>query len=328
MAAAGRVAFSITLTAVVLGGPSPASADETDNFTCRRWLLSDATTTLDGLMNAAIQEALARANRAEGPPCDAVCLMHHLQDVVGANDRHPLTGIPHAQVARMAARHPNVDRCHLEFKGSIYGARPYHRAWLLPFTGRAIWLADSIRLSGRIVGIDKINHFIREGRAHWRAVERSGDGIAAVMARERGTPARRWQMSEQGLKGLSLTGVFAWGDLAASYSGFHFWGDLLSMERPDAFITRDHATARFVQRRAFTFVDYVNNAWDEGINCSTFRPSQKREVAAALGRLGMRCPVTECRSLADLPDAALYVNPVCLPAQPGYRRTSAAPIVQ
>ena len=237
-------------------------------------------------------------------------------------------------IAREAGRHPDVDRCQLAFGESIYGARPYHRPWLLPFTGRIIWLADSIRLSDRLVGLDKINHFLREGLAHWRA-ERSGDDVAEIMSHELGRPDRRWRMTEYGLKGRALTGVLAYADLAASYGGLGFWRDLLSIDRAGAFVGVETRSGRWVERRAFTWAAYVNDAWDEAINCSAMQPALWKDVRPALDRLALRCPVIDCRGLSRLPDAELYVNPTCLAAAPrtavgtvAYRKTTAAPIVQ
>jgi hypothetical protein len=226
--------------------------------------------------------------------------------------RQRLTGIPHARLAHLIERHPGIDRCHLDFRASIYGARPYHQPWLLPFLGRVIWLADSIRLADRIVGLDKMNHFLREGLAHWRLADEAGVDVPGVMARELGSEWRRWSLTERGLKGSSLTGVLAYADLAASYAGALFWRDLLATDGPGAFVAHDEVGQRFVARRRFTFADYVTDAWDEAVNCSALRPRLAREVGDALARRGLRCPVADCASLARLPDARLYVNPGCL----------------
>jgi hypothetical protein len=69
-----------------------------------------------------------------------------------------VTLIPHSRLAAWIGRQPDIDRCRLRFSESIYGARPYNQPWLVPFTGRIIFLADSFRLSGRVVGLDKIDH--------------------------------------------------------------------------------------------------------------------------------------------------------------------------
>ena len=164
----------LTAAAFVLSVSASAYADETDNFTCRARLTRDSLDVLDSWVNARIQEALARANRQGAGRCDQACLVRELQKTVGGSVLHPFTFIPHSRFERRIGKQPGIDRCHLGFGETIYGARPYNQPWLFPFLGRIVLVADSVLLSGRVVGLDKINHFIREGLAHWRAV--SGDG--------------------------------------------------------------------------------------------------------------------------------------------------------
>ena len=151
---------------------------------------------------------------------------------------------------------------------------------LFPFTHRVIYLADAIRLDGDLVGLDKINHFIREGLLHWRAV-RAGATIEDDLARELGPPGRQLRWNGSGLKGWSLTGVLSYADLAAGFSGFRFWTDLLAVDGDHALVVYDAASARYVRSSPFTFAGYVNASWDEAINPSTFQPDLGREVAAA-----------------------------------------------
>ena len=242
--------------------------------------------------------------------CDAQCLFKALRKEIGASDLHPLTFVPHARFESWIDARKDVERCRLRFSESIYGARPYNQPWLFPFTGRVILIADSIRLSGRTIGLDKINHFLREGLEHWRDAARPGRDISTVMAEELGEPGRQLRWNEYGLKGWSLTGVLAYADLAASYSGYRFWTDLLSLDRETSLVGFDDESGRYVPRRPFTFADYVNDAWDEGINYSEFQPGLAREVAMTLERRAMSRPIAACAGLASLPDAGLYVNPV------------------
>jgi hypothetical protein len=295
---------------MTLGAGTRSVASETDNFTCRSRPLQDALVQLDALINAEIGGAIERAN--DNTKCDAACLARELRNGVGANARNPWTGIASARLARHVERDPGIDRCHLKFKESVYGARPYNRPWMVVFTGRIMFLADTIRLDGRTVGIDKINHFIREGLAHWRDVHEKGEGIESVLARERGVKGWQLRMNENGLKGMTLTGVLSYADLAASYSGFNFWNELLALDSPESFVVYDGPTRRFRQRRAFTFADYVNDAWDEGINRSVFHPDLAQEVATALRNRSMDHPIADCEPLSQLPQARLYLNPTCL----------------
>lgn len=299
----------VVLGVVLSGIAAPAFADETDNFTCRLRQLADSAGALDDIVNARILAVVDRANRA---PCNDDCLVRMLQAEIGGSFRHRLTLVPHANLERWVDARRDIARCRTPFRDSIYGARPYNQPWLFPFTGQVILIADSIRLSGRVVGLDKLSHFIREGLEHWKHVRRKGRSIDEVMAKELGTPGRQLRWNEYGLKGWSLTGVLSYADLAASYAGFRFWAELSDIGGRTGYVVQDAQTGKFVVQRHFTFSSYVTDAWDEGINCSAFRPGLAREVAAALTKRSMSCPVGDTTSLSALPDARLYVNPAVL----------------
>jgi hypothetical protein len=314
-----------TLVVVIAAclSPTPAWSDETDNFTCRARLTRDASAAVDGWMNAAIQRAVDGSNGTRN--CGGDCLRQELIRHVGRNTRQAPTFIPHSALSRWIEREPGIERCRLKFSESIYGARAYNQPWLFPVNGRIIFLADSIRLSGTVIGVDKINHFLREGLAHWRAAEQ-GQRIDAIMAHELGVEGRPLLMTERGLRGMALTGVLAYADLAASYSGLRFWHDLLSTQASRSFIQRDEADGRFVQVRAFAFADYVTDAWDESINRSTFA----RGLSAQVAKRTANFPAADerCAFLAKFPGASLYLNPACAGAQlPDDNGQSGCPIV-
>ena len=313
-------ALVVSIGVFVLGASAVASADETDNFTCRARLSRDSLALLDWWVNARIQQALARANRRGQERCGEACLARELQKAVGGSRLHPLTFVPHSRLERWITTQGGLDRCHLGFRDTIYGARPYNRPWLFPFLARIILVADSILLADRVVGLDKLNHFIREGLAHWRAVTERGALISTVLERELDPASQGWHWTEYGLKGLSLTGVLSYADVAAGYSGFVFWSELLTFRGERSIVAFDPAGGRFVQGRSFTFAEYVTDAWDEGINRSEFDPALAKEVDAALRHRGLAIPVRDCRALAELPGAHLYVNPRCLAPQPGTAR--------
>jgi hypothetical protein len=295
-----------------LAVPSGVSADETDNFTCRARLSRDSLAILDSWVNAQIQQALARANRRGSERADEAGVIRELQKAVGGSVPDPFTLVPHSRFERWIDGQSQVDRCHLAFEETIYGARPYNQPWLYPFLGRTVLVADSILLSGHIVGVDKINHFIREGLTNWRAVSGRGEDISDVLSRELDPALGGWNWTEAGIKGMALTGVLSYADVAAGYSGFRFWEELLQPRRERSMVAYDAALGRFVQVRNFTFAAYVTDAWDEGVNYSTFHPVLRKEVEAAVQARGMTMPVRDCRPLADLPAARLYVNPACL----------------
>jgi hypothetical protein len=313
-----RAIRPILLVALACGvfWPGLAQAEEADNYTCRSRLTRDSLAILDVWINQKIQETIDEINRRTGGGCDAACLFSGLRGRVGASYPHPVTLIPHSRFGRWINDRKDIDRCHLKFGETIYGAKAYNQVWLYPFYGRIIFVADSIRLAGRTVGLDKIDHFIREGLDHWRSIaDGTSADIAASVAREMGPEKKQFAWTEYGLKGMSLTGVVAYADIAAGYFGYRFWDELLSLEQPGSYVAYDADSGRYSQRRQFTFADYVNDAWDEGINYSLFDPKLGKQVAEALKQRSLTMPVSDCRPLATLPQAALYVNPACLAAR-------------
>lgn len=309
-----RTRLALCLAAFVLCLSVPALADEADNFTCRARLTSDSGPMLDGWINGQIQEALVRANQRK-PNC-ADCPIRELQKAIGTSRPERLTFVPHARFEQWVRAQPGINRCHLRFGETIYGSRAYNLPWLLPFNRRIIFVADSIRLYDHVIGIDKLSHFIREGLEHWQNI-RHGRNLEDLIQKEFGSPGWQLGWNEHGLKGMSLTGVVSYADIAAGYSGFRFWTDLLSIDGPGSFVAYDAASGRFVQNRPVTLGAYVNDAWDEAVNYSVFDPALDREVAGALERRSMTRDVANCRALASLPDAQLYVNPRCLDADVG-----------
>jgi hypothetical protein len=276
-------AFVVFIGVLGLGAPTGASADETDNFTCRGRLSRDSLAVLDSWVNARIQEAIERANRRGPGRCDEACLARELERAVGGSVPHPFTFVPHSRFERWIDRQPQIERCSLPFRETVYGARPYNQPWLFPFLGRIIL-------------------------------------IASILARELSPAGSGFRWTEYGIKGLSLTGVLSYADVAAAYSGFGFWEELRSIGREGSYVARHTATGRFVKARRFTFATYVSDAWDEAINYSRFHPTLGGEVGAALRARGLTMPVRDCRPLSSLPDAGLYVNPACLAPQAGAAR--------
>ena len=307
-----RVAALFLLCGLVA---SPAFAEEADNFTCRALLKRDSLTILDSWINARIAEAVAAANRrATGSGCDAKCLSSELRGRVGASYPNPVTLIPHSRLSGWVNKQTDLDRCHLKFKQTIYGhaSKGYNQPLMFIFYGRIIFVADSLRVAGRTVGVDKLDHFIREGLDHWKFIDEKHGDIAASVAKEMGPPRKQFSWTEYGLKGLTMTGVIAYADIAAGYYGYRFWDELLSLGRPVSYVTYDASTREYSQRRSFTFADYINDAWDESLNPSTFDPKLAVEVDAALKARSMTSAIGTCQPLAKLAQASLYVNPACL----------------
>jgi hypothetical protein len=123
---------------------------------------------------------------------------------------------------------------------------------------------------------------------------------------------------EGGIWGLGGTGVKSYGDMSANYGGYLFWKDLLDSK--DSYI---QCGSDGVLRQV-TKVDvkrYVDDAWDEAINCSSFsRPDIAQKIVTNIKRVsnGMDCPVEpdKCTDLIKSgkypPEIAQYIiHPNC-----------------
>ncbi len=112
-------------------------------------------------------------------------------------------------------------------------------------------LADVILCAGTRMGVDKIGHFFQLGYEYY---VRSAPGAARQYGHD----------SELGLFGISSTGVYSRGDLAANEAGGRFWRQL-----------------RRTPSMTFSLRDYISSDWDERQNESLY----SEEVGAQVWRL-------------------------------------------
>lgn len=277
---------------LVLVMPALAHAKECDNFTNRFRPVRDALEAVDLHTNQIIDEALKNANKGQ-KSCDRQRLYSKLES--------KLTATPIGQIESWAEGAKELDRLQDDQNGpdSIYAKISFFHYPLMTFG-----IANSVRLNGHVIGIDKLGHFMSEGHGYYlRITAKNGSWEKAV----------RWGVyTEEGYFGLGVSGVKSFGDLAANYSGAHFWLSILDGNDPYF----ECQNGKFEKIRTFTWADYVNDSWDEGINCSQFSNHVTRVVGDALAAKNMTCPVrgTEeiCAGLSQLPDARYYVSPVCL----------------
>ena len=105
---------------------------------------------------------------------------------------------------------------------------------------------------------------------------------------------------EDGYWGLKMTGVKSYGDIAANDAGYQFWNELV--DGPNPFFRCKNGKWERNTKRPFKFEDYVNDAWDEGINCSDYSPANSAIVEKQIKQAthGKGCPVepAKCQSLA------------------------------
>ncbi len=270
----------------------PASGAEIDSITGRSVELEDAGRQLDALVAAWLRDGIERANR-DADVCNEAALYRGIRHAIA----FPFVG-------HFVAEALNAD-----------DALPSRRVLIEESVYRDLGLLDAIsvhikdlsavvRVGDALIGVDKLGHFLVEG---WEYFE-----IAVL--NERGTEAAMdWgERAERTYFGLYTTGVRSQADLVANFEGLRFWSNLLG-SAPDPlgkrrFLRRAYVSCsrgwsrlgerRWRLRRAPRISRYMSPAWDEAVNCSSYRtPEIERRVQARISERGIAdgvdysCPI-------------------------------------
>jgi len=138
-----------------------------------------------------------------------------------------------------------------------------------------------ISVSGKRVGIDKVDHFLGHGYMYYSKVAKTGkvsDAIQLGLDHERGS----W--------GLAGTGVKSYADLSANYQGYLFWKKLV--DGPDALI--QCVNNKYVLAHKADISHFVSDAWDETNNCSSYSTeTDANKIESRIKKLtgGKLCPL-------------------------------------
>ncbi|WP_127716278.1 hypothetical protein [Halobacteriovorax sp. HLS] len=206
--------------------------------------------------------------------------------------------------------------------------------------GKNYGLQGAFNLDGHVIGPDKVGHFVDQGfDLITEFIENGSDKDAFKIAMEESNDM------EEGGFGLMISGVKSYGDMGANFSGLKFYHNLLSGENPQ--LTCDPKTKKYKLNYDFNWSDYVNDSWDEGLNCSFFesvdnpykrkklKDSKGREIATsdiekiyppadndeknfrkklADFKPPMSCPASKdkCSALADINCSNYFISPKCI----------------
>jgi|GEM_PF-6599329 len=163
-----------------------------------------------------------------------------------------------------------------------------------------------VNVNGSLVGIDKIDHLFGNGGILWFKLEDSRQapvthGLQSLLPWNSPKPltnAQLLQMSanmEHGGWGLAGTGVKSYGDLSGNFQGLRFWSSLLDGENP--YLKCENGVLR--QVRQFDIRDYVDDAMDEGLNCSSYVSEEiVKTVRSHLSEKGLKCPKSPAKCAA------------------------------
>ena len=130
-----------------------------------------------------------------------------------------------------------------------------------------------------LIGSDKFGHFLATGFEYLEAYLETLSEIKKTQGETPDAETRalfatllRGVLSEVTLLGGWTARVFSYADLAANYSGFIFFREIVEGHSP--YLSRDQVTGQW--RRGptpFVWENFMDAGWDEGINCSHYYPS-------------------------------------------------------
>jgi hypothetical protein len=333
------IKICLVLVLLVAGGVRGGVAAEIDSVTPRGLALDDSLAVINALVNARLEQGVARANArqddyedlASGEFCEEQVLYTELRKAIfqSLTASWGLKGYALDQQLREELAGSSHS---LPLRDSIYRDINY----LEGFSLRLKDLSDVVNIDGHLVGLDKIGHFFAEG---WHYFELSGpdqDKLNRAMA---------WgRAQEAGKFGYTTTSIFSHADLVANFNGWRFWLKVLGQGNDPlkgllanlfsrAYVTCDLEILASIRHRKivkawqinsrFDLADYLDGAWDENNNCNSYRdPVVEAKVTARIHEVDadFHCPARPDYCLAARKkygdQAGELLHPLCLAAKP------------
>ena len=243
---------------------SSAGAYESDQYTNRTQDISDSLELMDGAVNKAIRDILARKNPPRTNSRIAKAIYFEIGGLYWAD-----------KIERWAAKSPEVEKYEQTRRDSVYKGMPFWATRVNFIFG----VGRSFRVNGVMVGSDKFGHFFSQGYKYY---------LREVRGESREKLLRKGWFAERWIYGELTTGLFSNADIVANYEGWRFYQSLFK----DGVVTGKTAIMKldrgiYVQQRPFSFADHINDYWDEALNPSYAVPSLNKRLRKAIKGL---CP--------------------------------------
>ncbi|MDC1175082.1 hypothetical protein OAT67_06790, partial [Bacteriovoracaceae bacterium] len=250
------------LSLVTLLTQASLSAAEVDSFTNRFTPIEDSLDLINKKSNEYFQQAMERANK-KNKGCNEKRLYKSLRKYF----RNHWTG----EFNKWLMDAEEVDRITVSIRDGIYQDFKWYQA-IIPGVYARVFRdpsAQLIKVNGVLLGWDKFEHFMGSGYNYFKKNYLKGKGIKEAM--------KIGYKAETGYMGAQTTGVKSYGDLIANFNGMRFWNHVLQKnddvlgvefnEGPYVQCVND----RWVQVKELDWSRYIDHAFDEGVNCSTFK---------------------------------------------------------
>lgn len=239
-------------------------AAETDGFTMRYIGIADSIPLVNTEIRSRIRLSINELNQIS--KVTKKCDWKDLDSKLGERLRRPITG----QIESFVNNSKNIPSFKFSFADSIYKALPklnYVTIFLGTFVG--IGFGSQITHNNLLIGADKLGHFFDEGYYYYSAVHYFKYSFDEAL--DFGI------LLEDTLDGYWSSGIYSHADLAANYDGYWFWRNSLGVpgvqDSSKYFHCRD---GLWHIKKEVDLADYINEAWDEGMNCNEFRNDEMK----------------------------------------------------
>ncbi len=243
---------------------TPALASEIDSFTHRYdTSLKDSQKIIHLKANQFLNEALKLAN-AENKGCSEAVLYKNL--------RHFFKNHMKGKLTPFIIHSPKVSKYVMNFKDSIYRDFKWYDAFSIIFiqTIYKNMAGPILRMGPYYIGADKFEHMFGRGWKYFEKYYLKNNSLLKVM--EFG------HRSERIYLGANTTGVYSFADLSANFNGMRFWNDMLGKHADilgEKFQVKPYVRCdenkQWIQNNQINFLHYIDDSFDEAINCSEFR---------------------------------------------------------
>ncbi len=278
-----------TLVALATVPGSSLLAAEVDSFTYRSIPLEDSLVTINERTNDYLRKGLDILNEKE-VGCNENKLYAQLRKYFSNQYRGELG----AEIVETKG----IDAHWITIEESIYQDFSWYQSPIQGLWGRIATdpTAALIKVNGVLLGTDKFEHFMGSGFKYFKTFHQKGKPIEEALNIGYG--------AETGMMGSIMTGVMSYGDLTANFNGMRFWNHML-LKQDDVLGSKyNHGPyvvceeGKWVQAEQIDWANYIDEAFDEGQNCSSFKNIDMKNmveyrmanVSKAVG-VELKCPM-------------------------------------
>ena len=264
-------------------------AAEVDSFTYRNLPLEDSLEVINEKTNHYLAKAIERTN-SSSDECDEKKLYRVMRKYFNNQYR--------GELGREIVETQDIDSHWITIQEGIFQDFNWYQAPIQGFWGRVAKdpTAALIKVNGVFLGTDKFEHFMGSGYRYFKKYHLQKKGIRAAL--DIGYKA------ETGIMGAWMTGVKSHGDLIANFNGMRFWNHIL--QKNDDVLGAQYNAGPYVacekgmwkQVKSVDWATYIDQAFDEGQNCSSFRTQEmandvdyRISLVAKKEGIELKCPM-------------------------------------